>query len=163
MASTTRPCVNHPRVETRVSCSSCGDPICPKCMRASPVGQKCPACARPARGARALGKPVHYVRAVAGGVAAAAVGGLLLAQVLAVVRFGGLILSALFGFAIGRVVQWGAQGQSQQPFVVIAVTCAVLGVAVSMLVRFGAVVPAGALFILAYPLAGWFAARGLQS
>lgn len=163
MASTTRPCVNHPRVETRVSCSSCGDPICSNCMRTSPVGQKCPACARPPRGARALGKPVHYVRAVAAGLAAAAVGGLLLAQVLAVVRFGGLILSALFGYGVGRLVGWGSKGQSQQPFVIIAVACAVVGIAVSMLARYGSFVPAGGLLVLAYPIAGWLAVRGLQS
>ena len=39
-------CVNHPKVETWLTCSSCGDPICPRCMVTTAVGQKCPRCAR---------------------------------------------------------------------------------------------------------------------
>ena len=35
-----------PSRETRVSCSSCGRPICPDCMTPSPVGMRCPECAR---------------------------------------------------------------------------------------------------------------------
>jgi len=38
-------CYRHPGRETRVSCSSCGRPICPDCMRPSPVGMRCPECA----------------------------------------------------------------------------------------------------------------------
>ncbi|MHB0998898.1 MAG: B-box zinc finger protein [Armatimonadota bacterium] len=39
-------CTRHPREETGVSCASCGTPICPKCMVVTPVGMKCPDCAR---------------------------------------------------------------------------------------------------------------------
>ena len=39
-------CVNHPKVETRLTCSNCGDPICTRCMVTTAVGQKCPNCAR---------------------------------------------------------------------------------------------------------------------
>jgi membrane associated rhomboid family serine protease len=38
-------CYRHPSRETRVSCSSCGRPICPDCMTPSPVGMRCPECA----------------------------------------------------------------------------------------------------------------------
>ena len=38
-------CYRHPGRETRVSCSSCGRPICPDCMTPSPVGMRCPECA----------------------------------------------------------------------------------------------------------------------
>lgn len=37
-------CYLHPGVETGVSCSGCGRPICPDCMTASPVGMRCPDC-----------------------------------------------------------------------------------------------------------------------
>ena len=37
-------CYRHPGRETRVSCSSCGRPICPDCMNQSPVGMRCPEC-----------------------------------------------------------------------------------------------------------------------
>jgi membrane associated rhomboid family serine protease len=39
-------CYRHPGRETGVSCSSCGRPICPECMTPTPVGMRCPECAR---------------------------------------------------------------------------------------------------------------------
>jgi membrane associated rhomboid family serine protease len=39
-------CYRHPSRETGVSCSNCGNPICPDCMTATPVGMRCPNCAR---------------------------------------------------------------------------------------------------------------------
>jgi membrane associated rhomboid family serine protease len=39
-------CYRHPSRETGVSCSNCGNPICPDCMTATPVGMRCPDCAR---------------------------------------------------------------------------------------------------------------------
>jgi membrane associated rhomboid family serine protease len=38
-------CYRHPRRETGVSCSNCGNPICPDCMTPTPVGMRCPDCA----------------------------------------------------------------------------------------------------------------------
>src|SRR5512133_466311 len=39
-------CYRHPDRETGVSCSNCGRPICPDCMTPTPVGMRCPECAR---------------------------------------------------------------------------------------------------------------------
>ena len=39
-------CYRHSSVETGVSCSSCGRPICTDCMTPSPVGMRCPECAK---------------------------------------------------------------------------------------------------------------------
>ena len=39
-------CYRHPSRETGVSCSSCGRPICPDCMTPTPVGMRCPDCAK---------------------------------------------------------------------------------------------------------------------
>jgi membrane associated rhomboid family serine protease len=39
-------CYRHPGRETSVACSSCGRPICPDCMTTTPVGMRCPECAR---------------------------------------------------------------------------------------------------------------------
>lgn len=54
-------CYRHPSRETGVSCSNCGRPICPDCMTPTPVGMRCPECARErtkvTRGAVA---PSHY-------------------------------------------------------------------------------------------------------
>lgn len=37
-------CYNHPKVETRLRCNRCGQPICIKCARRTPVGFRCPQC-----------------------------------------------------------------------------------------------------------------------
>jgi membrane associated rhomboid family serine protease len=39
-------CYRHPNRETGVSCSNCGRPICPDCMTPTPVGMRCPECAK---------------------------------------------------------------------------------------------------------------------
>ena len=39
------PCADHPDVETRLRCSRCGRPICPRCSVRTPVGMRCPDCA----------------------------------------------------------------------------------------------------------------------
>jgi membrane associated rhomboid family serine protease len=39
-------CYRHPDRPTGVSCSNCGRPICPDCMTSTPVGMRCPECAR---------------------------------------------------------------------------------------------------------------------
>ncbi len=38
-------CYRHPSRETGVSCSNCGNPICPDCMTTTSVGMRCPDCA----------------------------------------------------------------------------------------------------------------------
>lgn len=39
-------CYRHSGRETGVHCSNCGRPICPDCMTSTPVGMRCPECAR---------------------------------------------------------------------------------------------------------------------
>ncbi len=39
-------CYRHKDRETGVSCSNCGNPICPDCMTPTPVGMRCPECSR---------------------------------------------------------------------------------------------------------------------
>lgn len=41
-----RACPRHPKMETRLSCSRCGTPVCPQCMVYAVVGIHCPDCAR---------------------------------------------------------------------------------------------------------------------
>jgi membrane associated rhomboid family serine protease len=59
-------CYRHPGRETGVSCSNCGKPICPDCMTSTPVGMRCPDCARQKTAVRTMrnvyGQPtVTYV------------------------------------------------------------------------------------------------------
>jgi membrane associated rhomboid family serine protease len=52
-------CYRHKNVETAVSCSDCGKPICPDCMVFGPVGIRCPDCSgqREARAQRNRPRP----------------------------------------------------------------------------------------------------------
>jgi hypothetical protein len=68
-------CYRHPKRETRVSCATCGRPICTECMRQTEVGIKCPDDARLPRGARAgVMKGSQMVRSLLAGVAVALLG-----------------------------------------------------------------------------------------
>jgi hypothetical protein len=98
-------CVNHPKVETRLTCSNCGDPICPRCMVTTAVGQKCPRCAKQSGRAKGNPEPQLLARAFGAGLAVAAAGGVLLLAV----PFAGLLLAAGHGFLVGAAVRWAVR------------------------------------------------------
>jgi membrane associated rhomboid family serine protease len=52
-------CYRHPGRETGVACSNCGRPICPDCMTNSPVGMRCPECARQTTKVRKIRSTSH--------------------------------------------------------------------------------------------------------
>ena len=68
------PCADHPEVETRLRCSRCGRPICPRCGVRTPVGMRCPDCAGTRSSVAA--NPAQTLTAAAAGLAAATVVGL---------------------------------------------------------------------------------------
>jgi len=37
-------CYKHPLIETKISCGSCGRPLCPDCVMVGPVGVRCERC-----------------------------------------------------------------------------------------------------------------------
>jgi len=134
-------------------------------MRPSAVGQKCPDCARTPRSARAVGKPIHYVRAIGVAVPLAVMGGLAMLQVIATIRFGVIIFSALLGFGVGMVVSWAVKGQTQNPFPAVAAGCAAGGLLVAFWIGLGTPLPMGPQglwFALGVAAAGYFAIRGLH-
>ena len=98
-------CVNHPKVETRLTCSHCGDPICTRCMVTTAVGQKCPSCAKQSGRAKGNPEPQLLGRGFGAGVAVAALGGV----VLVAVPFAGLLLALAHGFVVGSTVRWAAR------------------------------------------------------
>jgi hypothetical protein len=116
-------CVNHPGVETRLTCSSCGDPICPRCMVATVVGQKCPRCARQPARARGTPDTVVLLRGFGAGLAVAVLGALL------VLKLGlfALLLAIGYGFLVGQAVRWGARLRTHTRLGVAAVVAVALG------------------------------------
>ena len=96
-------CYRHPKRETRVSCATCGRPICTECMVATDVGIKCPDDARLPRGARAgVMKSGQVVRSVLAGLGVA-VAGIPVAYVLLLLPFTWLI-SAAAGYGAGTLI-----------------------------------------------------------
>lgn len=161
MSEVTQRCVNHPDAETRLSCTTCGDPICVRCMRQAAVGQKCPRCARQPRSALARGKPRDYVRLALVGPLVVVVGGGVYGLLLGFVGGFSLILAGFVGFGVGRSLRWAVRNQTQQPFATIAVVCGVLAVAVGLLLATGGILPRSPFLLLAYVVGGFFANRAL--
>jgi hypothetical protein len=126
MAETMR-CYRHPDRETRVSCATCGRPICTECMVQTEVGIKCPDDARLPRGARAGAmKRGQILKSFLAGVAVALVGALIVFFVLPQIGFGRLILAALAGWGAGILVH-RAGGRNGGPLAM-----AISGVAVAL-------------------------------
>ncbi|HEY6581015.1 MAG TPA: hypothetical protein VIZ60_07770 [Rubrobacter sp.] len=122
-------CYRHPKRETRVSCATCGRPICTECMVATDVGIKCPDDARLPRGARAgVMKSNQVLRSTLAG-AGVAVAGIPVAYVLFLVPFT-LLLSAAAGYGAGTLIN-RAGGRNGGP---VAIVISVLATAVPFLV-----------------------------
>ncbi|HVD43771.1 MAG TPA: hypothetical protein VNB92_00315 [Rubrobacter sp.] len=122
-------CYRHPKRETRVSCATCGRPICTECMVATDVGIKCPEDARLPRGARAgVMKSGQVLRSVLTGLGVA-VAGIPIAYVLLLLPLTWLI-SAAAGYGAGTLIN-RAGGRNGGP---IASAISVLATAIPFLV-----------------------------
>lgn len=99
-------CTYHPDIDTEMSCNECGKPICPKEMVLTPVGYKCPDCARPARSQYMYVKPRQLLLGSLAGLAAALVG----AFVLSAIGFTFFLVSIFYGALVGEAVRRGAGG-----------------------------------------------------
>ena len=120
-------CYRHPERETKVSCATCGRPICTECMTPTEVGIKCPDDARLPRGARAgVMKGNQIAKSLLAGVVVALVGAVIVYFVLPQIGFGRLILSGLAGYFAGMFVH-RAGGRNGGPLAM-----AVAGVAVAL-------------------------------
>lgn len=133
-------CYRHPKRETRVSCATCGRPICTECMRPTDVGIKCPDDARLPRGARAgVMKSGQIARSLLAGAGIALVG-LPVVAVLDRLPFAWLLALAL-GYGAGTLVN-RAGGRNGGP---LAVAISVIAVVIPFVVmRLGPDVVGGA-------------------
>jgi len=99
-------CSYHPDVETELTCTQCGKPICPKEMVLTPVGYKCPEDARAAKGQLRVVKPRQIAFALGAGLAAGVGGGF----VLAVIGWGGFLLGIVWGSVVSEAVRRASGG-----------------------------------------------------
>jgi hypothetical protein len=125
-------CARHPNTETVLRCGRCETPICPRCQIQTPVGARCPTCARVKRFSMLL-KPRELALAVAFGVGAAALG----TAIYTFIPFlGPLISFALIGFGVGEAVSVGAKRKRARELAPIAVVCLFVGYDLALFVLF---------------------------
>ena len=125
-------CAAHPRVETNLRCGKCGKPICPKCMVQTPVGARCPECARLYKLPTYRVSTAYYLRAAGTALGMAIVCGVIWGVVNLFLPFFflNLLLGAGVGYAIGEVVSRAVNRKRGRGLAVVAGT----GVAISYLV-----------------------------
>ena len=99
-------CAAHPGVETNLRCGKCGKPICPRCMVETPVGARCPECARLYKLPTYRVSTAYYLRAAGTALGMAIVCGVIWGVVNLFLPFFflNLLLGAGVGYAIGEVV-----------------------------------------------------------
>ena len=101
-------CATHPGVETGLTCSKCGKPICPRCLVQTPVGARCAQCARSKLPAFIL-TPGDYVKGILAGLGVAIVCGILwyfIRWFIPYMVFFNLLVAAGIGYGIGQAMSY---------------------------------------------------------
>lgn len=124
-------CLRHPDTETMLRCSTCGDPICPKCMVIAPVGVRCPSCVNYEHNPLVHIQTPYLVRGVAGGVGAGIAAGIILGLFLPFIGFFTLIIWAGTGYLIGQATSVAANRSRAKPLQYVAGGSAVLAFAIA--------------------------------
>jgi hypothetical protein len=94
-------CARHPDIETDLRCGKCEQPICPKCVVQTPVGARCPKCAALKKLPVFEISTIFYIRAIAAGLATAAV----LGAIWHFIPLGGFFLffiALVIGYVVGE-------------------------------------------------------------
>ncbi len=103
-------------------CGRCDDPICPQCMVSSPVGARCPSCARIGRPAILDASRNEMGRAIGFGLGVAVAGALIFSVILKILVSLPFIIGLIdfivvaggivgLGYAIGEAVRIGSGGK----------------------------------------------------
>lgn len=131
-------CATHPEVETNLRCGKCGKPICPKCLVQTPVGARCPDCAKLYKLPTYQVSTKHYLRAAGTGLGMAIACGIVWA-VVGLIRFPFLnfVLAAGAGYAIGEVISRSVNRKRGTSLAVIAGSALVVSYLVSMFLPWG--------------------------
>ena len=151
-------CYRHPKRETRVSCATCGRPICTECMSPTYVGIKCPDDAKLPRSARTgVMQPNQVLKSFLAGIGVALVG-----IPVVYVLFGlplQWLLSAAAGYGAGIFIN-RAGGRNGGP---LAIAISVVSTAVPFLVWLMPSILAGSVGFQVVPMVLAAIAAGLAN
>ena len=135
-------CARHPDVETNLRCGKCGTPICPKCMVQTPVGARCPDCARVKKIPVYDVPPLYYLRAIGAGFGAGIGTGLVwgLIHINLPTFFFNILLAAGAGLLIGEIITRSVNRKKGTGLAIIGGLCVLLACGIAYAVeinRFG--------------------------
>lgn len=147
-------CATHPDVETNLRCGKCGKPICPKCQVQTPVGARCPDCAKVYRLPTFRISSKHYLIAVGVGLGMAVACGVAWGVIDWVIPFFSLslLLAPAAGYAIGEVISLAVNRKRGRWLAVVAGMAVVVSYFISLLLFPGGL-PFGTVSILYHLLA----------
>ncbi len=146
-------CARH-GAATRVTCTSCGAPICPRCMVETPVGHKCPDCTRQPKAATPGLKVAQAGRAVPVAAGSALLGGVLLALWMTTVGFLVFIAAYAMGAVQGTYIVRAAGGNRSDATRRLAAGAALAAAGIAIVATYGSPIPSG-IIMLAYPAAAY--------
>jgi hypothetical protein len=124
------PCVRDPKIETYLRCGRCDTPICPQCLVHTPVGARCPDCARPQKALQGLVKPSQYAAAIGAGLGVSLVCGAVLG-VFPLPFLSGLAM-LLIGYVAGEAVSRASNRQRTTGLAFIAFGVTSVGIMIGM-------------------------------
>ena len=132
-------CAFHPDIETNLRCGKCGKPICPKCMVQTPVGARCPECAKLYKMPTYQVSINYYLRAVGVGVGIALVCGIIWNVLMGVMPFFylNLLFAAAVGYATGEVISLSVNRKRGKGLAIIAGVAVAMSYLVSILSPWG--------------------------
>ncbi len=132
-------CKRHPRVETALTCGKCGDPICPRCMVQTPVGIRCPTCARMSRVPTYNVSWGYYIRAIGAGLGASIVAGIAWGFLQSIIPFIYLsfLIGAAVGYGIGEAISLAVNRKAGAGLAVVGATGVLLSYIVATYTFFG--------------------------
>jgi len=115
-------CAAHPDIETGLRCGKCDKPICPKCMVETPVGARCPQCARLRKLPTFQLSTSYLLKAIGSGMVSAAIAGVIWGVInsLTGLFYLNLVLAVGAGYVIGEVISITTNRKRGTKLVVIA-------------------------------------------
>jgi len=127
-------CARHPQVETYLRCGRCETPICPRCLVQTPVGARCPDCARINRLPTFDVTPVFFARGFVAAMVAGAVVGAIWGGIKGPLGFS-FFFAILLGFAAGWAVSEAISLATNRKRGLGLQVCAVAAMALAFLVQ----------------------------
>ncbi len=124
--TTTVYCVNHPNTETLLRCYRCGNPVCVKCVKRTPVGLLCKQCLSNQQAGFYTATPLDYVIVLVVGSVLSLIAGAI-AGVLGGLWFVAIFYAPAAGGVIAKVIHFAIRRHRGRYIGLLAAVLVVLG------------------------------------